>query len=107
MRKPGQPGAAVERVVRHEREERREVVDERADDRDEHDRRADLDERPRVREALAHPRPRRWGGGSGAAPRLRIASSAATTAKNDTAFTKNTHAVADRRDEDARRSRDR
>ena len=98
MRKPGEPGAAVEGVARQQREERREVVDERADDRDEHDRRADLGDAPRVREPLAHAAAVRWCRCGGRSSRVRIAASAPTTAKNDTAFTKNTHDVPDRRD---------
>src|SRR3974377_1805156 len=48
--------AAVERVVREQREVGREVVDEGADHRDQHDRRADLHQRPRVYESVAHTR---------------------------------------------------
>ena len=89
-----EPGAAVERVARQQRQERREVVDERPDDGDEQDRRPDLGDAPRVRRAPRAPaavracavRPVQLGG-----PHRERARP--TTAKNDTALTKNTHDV--------------
>ncbi len=52
---PGEIGAAVERSLRQQRQEGREVVDEGPHHGDERDRRPDLGDAPRIYEALAYP----------------------------------------------------